>query len=179
MMIEEKDNTNSIADVMISEDGYPVKDGGTFEDEVFAPATLKGGKGDMFQGRQFKHAIGRRKSSRARIRMYPEGKGIIVVNGIDYKRYFPHFEFQKIITQPLDTVKQRSSFDISIIVEGGGLHGQAESIRLGLSRGLILFDQSLKATLKKALFLTRDPRVKERKKPGLKRARRAPQWQKR
>ncbi len=140
---------------------------------------VKGKKGDIFKGRKYFFGLGRRKSSIAKIRIYPAGKGHIYVNNVEYRRYFPHFEFQKIITQSLDIAKQRVGFDVSIVTSGGGMRGQVESIRLGIARALIIADPEMRSTLKQAGFLTRDPRVKERKKPGLKGARKAPQWAKR
>jgi len=111
--------------------------------------------------------------------VYPKGKGNIVINHKDLKVYFPSFEFQNIVLSPLKLAGQDSAVDVSVLVKGGGKRGQAESIRHGIARALLLLDKDYRKSLKKAGFLTRDARVKERKKPGLKRARRAPQWQKR
>lgn len=123
-------------------------------------------------------AVGRRKEAVARVRMMP-GVGGITVNGKDYAQYFPSVLSQKIIESPLTLVDQRKKVDVSIKVEGGGFRGQAEAVRHGITRCLIAMDPELKKTLRGAGFVTRDPRVKERKKPGLKRARRAPQFSKR
>lgn len=123
--------------------------------------------------------IGRRKSSIARIRYYKKGGGEIIINGLNFNKYFKYFEFQKILFEPLKLTNRIGQGKFSIKVDGGGLRGQAESIRLGISRILLKLDNKLKPVLKSKKLLTRDPRVKERKKYGLRKARRAPQWQKR
>jgi small subunit ribosomal protein S9 len=124
-------------------------------------------------------AVGRRKSAIARVRYNEKGSGSFLVNGQDVSRYFPTFELQKTVHDPIEQSRLASVGDVSVKVQGGGKRGQAEAIRLGLSRVLVQRQPDLRSTLKKLGFLTRDPRVKERKKYGLKRARRAPQWQKR
>jgi small subunit ribosomal protein S9 len=124
------------------------------------------------------YATGRRKTAVARVRLY-KGKGGIVVNDKNYKEYFPTFNLQFLIRQPLVLVGKTDNFDASIKVDGGGVKGQAEAVRHGIARALEKSDESLRVPLKKAGFLRRDPRMKERKKYGLKGARRAPQWQKR
>jgi small subunit ribosomal protein S9 len=101
------------------------------------------------------------------------------VNGADFKKYFPHISLQEIITAPLKAVGKEKDLDVSIKVAGGGKKGQADAIKHGIARALILWNEDFKQTLKSLGFVTRDPRVKERKKFGLKRARRAPQWSKR
>lgn len=123
-------------------------------------------------------AVGRRKEAVARVRM-THGTGMIIVNGKDYTQYFPSALSQRIIDSPLTLVAQRNNMDVSVKVEGGGFRGQAEAVRHGITRCLIVMDTELKKTLRGAGLVTRDPRVKERKKPGLKRARRAPQFSKR
>jgi len=128
---------------------------------------------------KFFTTVGRRKSAVARIKFIPQGKGEIIINGKKLEEYFPTFELQEIITTPLKLLGLKGKTDFSILVRGGGKKGQAEAARLGIARALQDYDNSYRKTLKVAGFLTRDPRVKERKKPGLKRARRAPQWQKR
>ncbi len=125
-----------------------------------------------------KQVVGRRKTAAARIRIKP-GTGEIIVNNKDWKKYFPSSEYQTIILSPLQSVGKLKSFDFSVKVAGGGMKGQAEALQLGISRALASYDEELKKTLKSLGYLTRDPRAKERKKPGLKRARRAPQWSKR
>ena len=130
-----------------------------------AEATVAGGA--------YLFALGRRKTSIARVRLIKVGKGLITVNGKPMEKYFTTYELRAIVTA-MDTV-----MDVSAEVEGGGTRGQAESVRLGISRALCELNPIYRKTLKKLGFLTRDPRAKERKKPGLKRARRAPQWSKR
>ncbi|MFA6410628.1 MAG: 30S ribosomal protein S9 [Candidatus Buchananbacteria bacterium] len=125
------------------------------------------------------YAVGRRKKSVARVRLFKKGEGKITVNEKDCKKYFPTDELQRIILQPLEVLGKQKEFDFTIKVAGGGSHGQAEACRHGISRALIVFDKDLRKVIKPHGFLTRDPRRRERKKPGLKRARRAPQWAKR
>lgn len=125
------------------------------------------------------YTVGRRKSAVARVRIVKNGTGIIIVNGKEYMKYFPYFEYQQMVFSPLQATGFEKNIDISVKVQGGGTRSQAEAVRHGISRGLILSDESLRKVLKPLGFLRRDPREKERKKPGLKRARRAPQWQKR
>jgi len=124
-------------------------------------------------------AIGRRKTSVARIRYCKDGNGEIIINNQNFNKYFPYFEFQKIVTDPLVITNMKGQGKFFIKVNGGGKRGQAESIRHGLARVLKILNKDFRAILKKEGFLTRDSRVKERKKYGLKRARKAPQWQKR
>lgn len=123
-------------------------------------------------------AIGRRKSAIANVMMVP-GKGAIMVNEKEYKMYFPLPLMQKNIELPLVLTNMAGSYDIQSRVTGGGFRGQAEALRLGISRALLKINPDLKKTLRSEGLVTRDPRVKERKKPGLKRARRAPQFSKR
>jgi len=124
-------------------------------------------------------AVGRRKTSTARVRLLThEAKGI-KVNDKSYKDYFPVFSLQKKIEEPLETISSLDKFGISIKVKGGGISSQAEACRHGIARALVLLNPYFKKRLKKAGYLTRDPRMRERKKFGLKRARRAPQWSKR
>ena len=121
---------------------------------------------------------GRRKSSVARVRLVP-GEGKIVVNNRDVEDYVPFETLREIIKQPLNTTETLGSYDVLVNVGGGGYTGQAGAIRHGIARELLLADPEYRGTLKRAGFLTRDPRMKERKKPGLKGARRAPQFSKR
>lgn len=123
-------------------------------------------------------AVGRRKEAVARVRLML-GSGVIIINEKEYTQYFPSPISQGIVESPLKLVDQRTKSDISVKVEGGGMRGQAEAVRHGIARALVSKDPELRKTLRAAGFMTRDPRVKERKKPGLKRARRAPQWKKR
>ena len=124
------------------------------------------------------YGTGRRKSSVARVRLYP-GTGKITVNNRDIDDYFGLETLKLIINQPLGVTNTFGKFDIVANVTGGGISGQAGAIRHGVSRALLLADESYRPLLKKAGFLTRDPRMKERKKYGLKAARRAPQFLKR
>lgn len=123
--------------------------------------------------------IGRRKTAIARVKLIRGGSGAIQVNGKPFKVYFPTFELQRLVLEPLRAVSVEGSFDMSVVANGGGIHSQAEAVRLGVARGLIKEQPDYRTVLKKLGFLTRDPRAKERKKPGLRRARRAPQWSKR
>ena len=124
-------------------------------------------------------AVGRRKKAISRTRLYKKGTGKIIVNEKAFDKYFPTFQLQQFITQPLEAVGKLKEFDFTIKVQGGGPMGQAVAVRHGISRALLVFDQSLRTSLKPHGYLTRDPRRKERKKPGLKRARRAGQFSKR
>lgn len=124
-------------------------------------------------------SVGRRKKAIARVRLIKNGTGKIVVNGKPFDTYFTTFEFRKQVQEPLTTVGQADAVDVSVKVIGGGSRGQAEAIRQGISRSLIQLNPTFRKSLKKLGFLKRDPRKKERKKFGLKKARRAPQWSKR
>ena len=124
------------------------------------------------------YGTGRRKKSVARVRLYP-GTGVITINGRDIDDYFGLETLKLIVNQPFGVTNTIGKFDIVASVKGGGFSGQAGAIRHGLSRALVLADEANKPALKAAGFLTRDPRMKERKKYGLKGARRAPQFSKR
>ena len=124
------------------------------------------------------YGTGRRKSSVARVRLYP-GTGAITINGRDIDEYFGLETLKLIVNQPFGVTNTTGKFDIVASVKGGGFSGQAGAIRHGLSRALVLADEANKPALKAAGFLTRDPRMKERKKYGLKAARRAPQFSQR
>ena len=124
------------------------------------------------------YGTGRRKKSVARVRLYP-GTGMITVNGKDVDEYFGLETLKLIMNQPFEVTDTLGKFDIVANVRGGGLSGQAGAIRHGLARALLSADETYKKALKSAGFLTRDPRMKERKKYGLKAARRAPQFSKR
>lgn len=123
-------------------------------------------------------AVGRRKTAIARVRLFTRS-GEFSVNGKSYSDYFPTMVLQKTVEDALKKMKLWERFRVSALVSGGGIRAQAEAIRHGLARCLINFNPDFRKRLKKAGFLTRDPRMKERKKFGLKKARRAPQWQKR
>ena len=125
------------------------------------------------------YGTGRRKSSVARVKLIPGGTGKITINGRNIDDYFGLDTLKLIVRQPLVTVGLTDKVDIECTVAGGGVSGQAGAIRHGISRALLLVDESYRSALKAAGFLTRDPRMKERKKYGLKAARRAPQFSKR
>ena len=129
------------------------------------------------EGRYF-YANGKRKSSVARVRLYENGKGELIVNNKPIKDYF-FGELIGSVKAPLKIASALKLFDVTALVEGGGVSSQADAVRHGISKALLQYDPELRSMLKKAGFLTRDSRVKERKKYGLKRARRAPQWAKR
>ena len=129
--------------------------------------------------RPYMYGTGRRKSSVARVHLIPGGTGKITINNRDIDDYFGLDTLKLIVRQPLNTVAMTDKVDIECTVAGGGVSGQAGAIRHGISRALLLVDESFRAPLKAAGFLTRDPRMKERKKYGLKAARRAPQFSKR
>ena len=132
----------------------------------------------MFEGKNYFYGSGRRKSSVARVRVY-NGTGKITINDRDIDDYFGLETLKLIVRQPLALTGNTDKFDIVCRVAGGGVTGQAGAIRHGIARALLQFDGELRGELKKAGFLTRDPRMKERKKYGLKGARRAPQFSKR
>ena len=132
----------------------------------------------MFEGKPYFYGTGRRKSSVARVRVY-NGSGNVTVNGRDIDDYFGLETLKVIVRQPLTLTETADKFDVVCTVTGGGVTGQAGAIRHGIARALLQFNEELRPTLKKAGFLTRDPRIKERKKYGLKGARRAPQFSKR
>ena len=129
--------------------------------------------------KKYFYGTGRRKSSVARVRVYENGTGSITINGRDIDEYFGLETLKLIVRQPLVTTDLLGKVDIVATVEGGGVSGQAGALRHGISRALLLVNPEYRAILKKAGFLTRDPRMKERKKYGLKAARRAPQFSKR
>ena len=124
------------------------------------------------------YGTGRRKSAVAQVRLYP-GEGTIVINDKSAEEYFPLESFRMRAEEPLKVTGTEGSFSVSVKVGGGGKSGQADAVRHGIARALLVSDPELRPILRKGGFLTRDPRVKERKKPGLKRARKAPQYTKR
>lgn len=134
------------------------------------------------KNKKYFSAIGRRKTAIARVRLFntkeKQGEDFLV-NEKSLKEYFPINEMQEVILSPLKEANCLDLFNFSVKVKGGGVSAQAGAIRHGISKALILFDSELRKKLKKLGFLTRDPRMRERKKFGLKRARRAPQWSKR
>ena len=134
----------------------------------------------MYQSKNpYKYGTGRRKSSVARVHLFENGSGNITINGRDIEEYFGLETLKMVVRQPLAATDTLGKVDIVATVEGGGVSGQAGALRHGISRALLLVDDSYRAPLKAAGLLTRDPRMKERKKYGLKAARRAPQFSKR
>ena len=129
--------------------------------------------------RPYVYGTGRRKSSVARVHLIPGGSGRITINGREIDDYFGLETLKLIVRQPLVTTNTLGKVDVEATVRGGGVSGQAGAIRHGIARALLVLDENYRATLKAAGLLTRDPRMKERKKYGLKAARRAPQFSKR
>lgn len=124
-------------------------------------------------------AVGRRKTSSARVRITESTKEGVTINDKTVAEYFPTAELQAIVHEALEKSKVPGKFSVTVKVVGGGIHSQAEALRHGLSRAIVKFDEETRKRLKKLGFLKRDPRMKERRKFGLKKARKAPQWSKR
>ncbi len=129
--------------------------------------------------KEYYRAIGRRKTATAVVRLYKASKTSYSINGKDLVVYFPTAELKKIVTGAFETATPSEKFEVVVTTKGGGSHAQAEAVRHGISRALVLFDGELRSPLKKAKMLKRDPRQVERKKFGLKKARKSPQWSKR
>lgn len=129
--------------------------------------------------KKYFQAVGRRKTSTARVRLTPSKSAGFVINDKDIAKYFSTEEYVRVAKESLYDSGVKETFDISVKVFGGGSHSQAEAIRHGISRALVSYDGELRSILKKAGYLKRDPREKERRKFGLKKARKAPQWSKR
>lgn len=132
----------------------------------------------LSQKRQYFSTIGKRKTAIARVKAYPGGSGLCSINGKSVEEYFDGVASENACS-PLACTETKAMFDIEARVTGGGKPAQSDAVRHGVSRALILFNPELRPALKRAGFLRRDPRIKERKKPGLRRARRAPQFSKR
>lgn len=134
-----------------------------------------------FEDRKYYEGIGRRKRSSARVRVIldEQASGEFVVNGKEVLEFFPRLGDIDVLTGPLADTDLKGSVDVSVLVQGGGITGQTDAVRLGLARALVKYDENLRNVLRAGGHLTRDPRVKERKKPGLKRARKAPTYTKR
>jgi len=128
---------------------------------------------------KYYEAVGRRKTATARVRLYTKGDKEFMVNGHPFGLYFKGAEFKNVVESPLVKMNCTERFRVTAVVKGGGVNAQAEALRHGITRALVMFNADFKKRLKKSGYLTRDPRMKERKKPGLKKARRAPQWAKR
>ncbi len=124
------------------------------------------------------YSVGKRKTSVARVKLL-SGGGTIIVNGLPYEEHFPREQHRNAILKPLVVTENMDKFDIEVKVSGGGITGQGGAIAHGIARALVKMDEKMRPTLRQYGMLTRDPRVKERKKPGLKRARKAPQYTKR
>lgn len=136
------------------------------------------------ESKKYWEGVGRRKTSVARVRIFtvkPSDKeeGRILVNGVPYKEYFKKWQLDRIVEDALVKLKSLDRFEATVKISGGGVNSQAEAIRHGIARSLVQFNADFRKKLKRAGFLKRDPRRKERRKPGLKKARRAPQWSKR
>lgn len=134
---------------------------------------------DLLKPDRYWEAVGRRKSAVARVRLYTRGEKGIWIGEKPYGAYFPTMELQKIAEDALKKMKADTRFRVTVKLYGGGIRGQAEALRHGISRALVKFNADFRKRLKRAGYLTRDPRVKERRKFGLKKARKAPQWAKR
>jgi small subunit ribosomal protein S9 len=134
-----------------------------------------------FEGRQYYEGIGRRKRASARVRVIldSDSTGEFVVNGKDVKDFFPREGDFEILSSPLADTDLMGKVDISVLVQGGGITGQTAAVRLGIARALVKYDENMRSMLRGGEHLSRDPRIKERKKPGLKRARKAPTYTKR
>jgi small subunit ribosomal protein S9 len=128
---------------------------------------------------QYYEGIGRRKEASARVRLFPGGTGRVMINDKDGYEYLPRYGDMDMVLQPLRVLGQEKNYDVSVHVTGGGVTGQRDAIRLGVARALLKIDPETKPALREHDLLTRDARAKERKKPGLKRARKAPTYTKR
>jgi small subunit ribosomal protein S9 len=147
--------------------------------KVVAPEKVVAEKPVKKVAARYIEAVGRRKTSTARVRITEASKESIVINDKEVAVYFPTAELQSIINAAIPKSKVVGKFSVSAHIVGGGIHSQAEAFRHGLSRALVTFDLETRKRLKKLGFLKRDPRMKERRKFGLKKARKAPQWSKR
>ena len=128
---------------------------------------------------QYHEGIGRRKRASARVRIFAGGSGNIIINEKPLEEYFPRSGDADILRGPLREADLDSAFDVTVKVNGGGVTGQRDAVKMGLARALVKYDENLRSPMRKRGFLTRDAREKERKKPGLKRARKAPTYTKR
>ncbi len=143
----------------------------TTEKKVAAPKAKASGR--------YIEAVGRRKTAVARVRITEGTKSNFVINEKDLQTYFPTEELRTVARDAFSTSKVPVKFAVSALIKGGGIHAQAEALRHGIARALVSYDEELRPELKKEGFMKRDPRMKERKKPGLKKARKAAQWSKR
>ncbi len=131
------------------------------------------------QDKKYLYGLGRRKTAIARAKIYSDSKGDIIVNGKNYQEYFKFFSLSQNLTQPFEVIGKQNEYSTELKIIGGGPNAQSEAARLAIARALLREDEAYKPVLKKAGYLSRDPRAKERKKYGHKRARRSPQWSKR
>ncbi len=129
--------------------------------------------------KEYFRAIGRRKTSTAVVKLIKATKNSYTINGKDFTEYFKTADLKKIVTSAFETATPAEKFEVVVTTKGGGIHSQAEAVRHGISRALVLNDSELRGVLKKSKMLKRDPRQVERKKFGLKKARKSPQWSKR
>jgi small subunit ribosomal protein S9 len=129
--------------------------------------------------KEYTRALGRRKTATAVVKLYPSTKNSYTINGKDIKVYFPTADLQKIVFDAFTAVEGAGKYDVVVTTKGSGIHSQAEAVRHGIARCLVAIDSELRPVLKKGKMLKRDPRQKERRKFGLKKARKAPQWSKR
>ncbi len=146
----------------------------TTKSPVLAPKVVK-----KVVLKDYIEGIGRRKTSIARVRIAPAPKNSYVINDREFADYFPTPELQSVVESPFVTVEGAPTFAVTVVVKGGGIHSQAEAVRHGISRAMTKSTESYRPELKKAGFLSRDPRAVERKHFGLKKARKASQWSKR
>ncbi len=140
------------------------------------PAVIKIEKKPVFK---YFEGTGRRKTAIARVRLFPGEQSAFLINNKDYQQYFPTALLSQMAKASLEAIAYQGEMAVRALVKGGGVSAQAEAVRLGISRAFLKFLPESDKQLKKLGYLTRDPRMRERKKPGLKRARKAPQWQKR
>lgn len=133
----------------------------------------------MAKDTQYIPGLGRRKNASAQVRMTPSTKRTFVINNRSLEEYFSVPELRTVVQSPFTVVETKDDFEVSVVVRGGGISAQAEAIRHGIARALEKYDETLRTTLKSAGYLKRDPRSKERKKPGLRKARKRPAWSKR
>lgn len=168
-------------EAMVAEQQAPATEEEMAADAVVEAMVAEAPEDDRIAGKKggrYFEAVGRRKTASARVRIFTK-PGDFTVNEKLYSEYFPTVVLQKIVEDALQKMKLFGRFRVSVMVQGGGMRGQAEALRHGLSRALTKFNPDFRKRLKRAGFLTRDDRMKERKKFGLKKARRAPQWAKR
>src|SRR3989338_6542703 len=118
------------------------------DDQATTKSAKKHKLEDLLQGKLYIYAVGRRKEAIAKVRLYTEGKGRIHINSFEFRKYFPYFEFQKIITKPLDLIKEKQNLDLSIFVQGGGVRGQADAICLGVARAIVKWSPEYREKLR-------------------------------